>query len=41
MEHSIGVGLTVFVQHGREQQAADFYSEAFEARQLHKRSVDG
>ena len=41
MEHSIGVGLTVFVQHGREQQAADFYSEAFEARQLRKHRVDG
>lgn len=41
MEHSIGVGLTVFVQHGREQQAADFYSEAFEARQLKAYRVDG
>jgi PhnB protein len=41
MEHTIGVGLTVFVQHGREQQAADFYSEAFEARQLRKHNVDG
>lgn len=41
MEHSIGVGLTVFVQHGREQQAADFYSEAFEARQLKTHRIDG
>ena len=41
MEHSIGVGLTVFVQHGREQQAADFYSEAFAARQLRKYRVEG
>ncbi|AZO78833.1 MULTISPECIES: VOC family protein [unclassified Bosea (in: a-proteobacteria)] len=41
MEQSIGVGLTIFVQHGREQQAADFYSEAFEARQLKTYRVDG
>jgi PhnB protein len=41
MEHSIGVGLTIFVQHGREQQAADFYSEAFEARQLKTYRADG
>ncbi|CAN7577514.1 VOC family protein [Bosea sp. LjRoot237] len=41
MEHSIGVGLTIFVQHGREQQAADFYSEAFEARQIKGYRVDG
>lgn len=41
MEQSIGVGLTIFVQHGREQQAADFYSEAFEARQLKAYRVDG
>ncbi|MCV9937502.1 VOC family protein [Boseaceae bacterium BT-24-1] len=41
MEQSIGVGLTIFVQHGREQEAADFYSEAFEARQLKTYRVDG
>ncbi|WP_186420428.1 VOC family protein [Bosea sp. CS1GBMeth4] len=41
MEHSIGVGLTILVQHGREQEAADFYSEAFEARQLKAYRVDG
>ncbi|RXT53159.1 hypothetical protein B6S44_20760 [Bosea sp. Tri-44] len=41
MEQTIGLGLAIFVQHGREQQAADFYSEAFEARQLKAYRVDG
>lgn len=41
MEHGIGVGLTILVEHGREQEAADFYSEAFEARQLKAYKVDG
>jgi PhnB protein len=41
MEHSMGVALTIFVQHGREQEAADFYREAFAARQLRTHSVDG
>lgn len=41
MEQIIGLGLAIFVQHGREQDAADFYSEAFEARQLKTYRVDG
>ena len=41
MEQSIGLSLAIFVQHGREQEAADFYSEAFEARQLKTHRVDG
>jgi PhnB protein len=41
MKQTIGLGLAIFVQHGREQEAADFYSEAFEARQLKSYKVDG
>lgn len=41
MEQSIGLGLAIFVQQGREQEAADFYSEAFEARQLKTHRIDG
>lgn len=41
MKQTIGVGLAIFVQHGREQEAADFYSEAFEARQLKTHRIDG
>lgn len=41
MKQTIGLGLAIFVQHGREQEAADFYSEAFEARQLKTYRVDG
>eukprot|EP01042_Synura_sphagnicola_P007579 gene7579-biopygen7952 len=40
MKQSIGLGLAIFVQHGREQEAADFYSEAFEARQLKTYRID-
>jgi PhnB protein len=41
MKQTIGLGLAIFVQHGREQEAADFYSEAFEARQLKTHKIDG
>ena len=41
MKQTIGLGLAIFVQHGREQEAADFYSEAFEARQLKTHRIDG
>lgn len=41
MKQTIGLGLAIFVQHGREQEAADFYSEAFEARQLKTFRIDG
>lgn len=34
MNQEISVGLSVFVEHGRQQEAADFYAAAFGAQQL-------
>lgn len=36
----VGVGLSLFVEHGRQQEAADFYTAAFGARQVEAHSCD-
>jgi PhnB protein len=41
MSHEIGVEMSLFVEHGREQEAADFYSAAFAAKQIDTYSADG
>lgn len=41
MENEISIGLAVIVEHGREQEAADFYAAAFGARQDERHSIDG
>lgn len=41
MSEEISVGLSVFVQHGRQQEAADFYTAAFGAQQGEVHHHDG
>jgi PhnB protein len=41
MNNGIGVEVSLFVEHGREQEAADFYTTAFAAKQIDTYSADG
>lgn len=41
MSNEIGVEISLFVQHGREQEAADFYCAAFGAEPLDFYRLDG
>ncbi|MDU0342217.1 VOC family protein [Bosea rubneri] len=41
MEQDVSLGLAIFVEHGREREAADFYGSAFGARQFQAHHIDG
>jgi uncharacterized glyoxalase superfamily protein PhnB len=41
MSDQISIGLSIFVEHGRQQAAADFYAAAFGAQQVKTHSQEG